>query len=107
MAELRVPLATYTGWNLRSADTGAPEHLVPLTGGMILFPKARADREKAGDPRQSIAERYRDEQDYLRRTEAIAKELARQRFVLESDVPLVVTRARQHYETWTGSAQAQ
>jgi hypothetical protein len=107
MAELRVPLATYTGWNLRNADTGAPEHLVPLTGGMILFPKARVDREKAGDPRQSIAERYRDEQDYLRRTEAIAKELARQRFVLESDVPLVVTRARQHYETWTGSPQAQ
>jgi hypothetical protein len=107
MPELRVPLATYTGWNLRDPNTGAPDHLVPLTGGMIVFPKTRADREKAGDPRQSIEERYRDEQDYLRRAEGMAKELARQRFVLESDVPLVVTRARQHYRAWTGTPQAQ
>jgi hypothetical protein len=107
MPELRVPLATYTGWNLRDPNTGAADHLVPLTGGEILFPKTRADREKAGDPRQSIEERYRDEQDYLRRAEAMAQELARQRFVLASDVPLVVTRARQHYRAWTGTPQAQ
>ncbi|HXP85217.1 MAG TPA: alpha/beta hydrolase domain-containing protein [Bryobacteraceae bacterium] len=107
MAELRVPLATYTGWNLRDPKTGAPEHLVPLTGGKILFPKTRADREKSGDPRRSIEERYRDQQDYLSRTEAIARELARQRFVLESDVPLVVTLARQHFKAWTGTPQAQ
>jgi hypothetical protein len=107
MAELRVPLATYTGWNLRDPKTGAPDHLVPLTGGKILFPKTRADREKSGDPRRSIEERYRDEQDYLTRTEAIARDLARQHFVLESDVPLVVSLARQHYKTWTGTPQAQ
>jgi hypothetical protein len=107
MAELRVPLATYTGWNLRDPKTGAPEHLVPLTGGKILFPKTRADREKSGDPRRSIEERYRDEQDYLARTEASVRDLARQRYVLESDVPLVMTLARQHYRAWTATPQVQ
>jgi hypothetical protein len=107
MPELRVPLATYTGWNLRDPKTGAGDHLVPLTGGRIPFPKTRADREKSGDPRRSIEERYRDEQDYLTRTEAIARELARQRYVLESDVPLVVTLARQHFKAWTATPQAQ
>jgi hypothetical protein len=107
MPELRAPLATYTGWNLRDPKTGAPDHLVPLTGGMILFPKTRADREKSKDPRRSIEERYRDEQDYLTRTEAIARELARQGYVLESDVPRVVALARQHYRSWTGTPQAQ
>ena len=107
MPELRVPLATYTGWNLRDPKTGAPDHLVPLTGGKILFPKTRADRERTKDPRRSIEERYRDEQDYLTRTEAIAREVARQRYVLESDVPLVLTLARQHFHAWTSTPQAQ
>jgi hypothetical protein len=107
MPELRVPLATYTGWNLRDPKTGAPDHLVPLTGGRILFPKTRAGREKSGDPRRSIEERYRDQQDYLTRTEAVARDLARQRYVLASDVPLVVTLARQHFQAWTGTPLAQ
>lgn len=51
-------------------------------------------------------ERYRDEQDYLTRTEGCARDLARQRFVLESDVSRVVELARRHYRAWNAGFQA-
>jgi hypothetical protein len=32
LPELQVPLATYTGWNLRAADMGMPGYTVPFVG---------------------------------------------------------------------------
>jgi len=96
---LRYPLATYMGWNLRNPSIGAPTEQFPLTGSMIAFPRTRSDREKSGDPRLSIEERYKDQQEYLGKIEAAARDLAKQRFLLESDVPQVVARAKQRWET--------
>ena len=99
LPELRYPLATYMGWNLRNPSIGAPTEQYPLTGSMIAFPRTRADREKSGDPRPSIEERYKDEQEYLGKIEAAARDLAKQRFLLEGDVPQVVARAKHRWET--------
>ena len=44
LPEIAVPLATYTGWNFRKPEIGAPGELVPLLGASILFPATRAAR---------------------------------------------------------------
>ncbi|HSP70118.1 MAG TPA: alpha/beta hydrolase domain-containing protein [Bryobacteraceae bacterium] len=98
LPELRVPLATYMGWNLRSPSVGAPTEQFPLIGSMVAFPKTRAEREKSGDPRLSIEERYPSQQEYLSKIEAAARDLAKQRFLLEADIPQVVARAKQRWE---------
>jgi len=69
-----------------------------VIGSMVAFPRTRAEREKSGDPRLSIEERYEDEQEYLGKIEAAARELAKQRFLLEADVPQVIARAKQRWE---------
>ncbi|MGZ5035662.1 MAG: alpha/beta hydrolase domain-containing protein [Usitatibacter sp.] len=55
--DVRVPLATYTGWSLRSAANDGPDGCEG-SGQMIPFPKTAADRIASGDPRLSVAERY-------------------------------------------------
>jgi len=104
LPELRVPLATYMGWNLRNPSVGAPTEQFPLIGSMVAFPKTKADREKSGDPRLSSEERYRDQQEYLAKIEAAARDLAKQRFLLEADIPQVVARAKQRWEQLVGVA---
>lgn len=101
LPELRAPLATYTGWNLRHPSIGSPDQQYSLIGSMSIFPKTKAEREKSGDPRPSIAERYPNRADYLRRIETAAKELAGQRFLLEADVPGVVRLAGRHWDQYT------
>ena len=98
LPELRVPLATYMGWNLRSPSVGSPTEQFPLIGSMVAFPKTRVEREKSGDPRLSIEERYQSQQEYLAKIEAAARDLAKQRFLLEADIPQVVARAKQRWE---------
>ncbi len=58
LPELQVPLATYTGWNLRDPSIGAPEQRVSFLGSWIPLAKTAEERKKSGDPRLSIAERY-------------------------------------------------
>ena len=50
LPDVSVPLATYTGWNLRHPDMGAPEQIMGLTGSTIPFSATRADQEASGDP---------------------------------------------------------
>src|SRR6185369_1812525 len=56
LPDVSVPLATYTGWALRSgpqANDGCEG-----TGQYIPFAKTAADRAASGDPRPSVGERY-------------------------------------------------
>jgi len=56
LPDLRVPLATYTGWALRSgahANDGCE-----ASGQFIPFPRTEAERTAAGDPRPSVEKRY-------------------------------------------------
>jgi hypothetical protein len=100
MPWLQVPLATHTGWNLRHPSIGAPEELFSFGGSTIPLAKTRAEREKTGDPRLSIAERYSSRDDYLAKTRTAAKALASGRFVLESDVDGIVAQAGTHWDHW-------
>jgi hypothetical protein len=73
--EVAVPVATYTGWNLRRAEAGAEDELVGLVGSYIPFPATKAEREQTGDPRASLEERYGSHAEYLRRFTAECRRL--------------------------------
>jgi hypothetical protein len=98
MPATAVPLATYTGWNLRSAEIGAPDELYSMTGSFIPFARTKAERVKAGDPRLSVEERYASKQAYLDKVQAAAGDLVKERYLLERDVPLVVARASAEWD---------
>ncbi|MBK9169640.1 MAG: hypothetical protein IPM24_19555 [Bryobacterales bacterium] len=98
---IQVPLATYMGWNLRDSSIGAPDELYHMTGSTLPFAKNRDERERTGDPRLSIRERYGDRAGYLRRIEATANQLGEDGLVLKSDIPLIVDSAREQWDYWT------
>jgi len=95
-----VPLGTYTDWDFRSDRIGAPDTLIAMAGSYIPFAKTRAEREKNGDPRRSIEERYSGRADYLRRVEEAANQLVEKRYLLQEDVKPIVEAAGQHWD-WT------
>ncbi|MBZ5506448.1 MAG: hypothetical protein LAO78_13395 [Acidobacteriia bacterium] len=94
LPELQVPLATYTGWNLRDPSIGAPEQRVSFLGSWIPLAKTAEERKKSGDPRLSIAERYASREAYMSRFEQAAKKLIDQRFLLQEDLPAMLERAK-------------
>ncbi|HEX4308587.1 MAG TPA: alpha/beta hydrolase domain-containing protein [Acidobacteriaceae bacterium] len=85
LPEIAVPLATYTGWNLRDPSTGAPDERVSFLGSYVSFAKTAADRKQTGDPRLSIAERYSSREDYLARYRKSVDALFRQHWILPED----------------------
>ncbi|HXI29951.1 MAG TPA: alpha/beta hydrolase domain-containing protein, partial [Vicinamibacterales bacterium] len=72
LPDVAVPLATYTGWNFRKPEIGAPNELVSLLGASIPFAPSRAARDAAHDPRRSIEERYASKDAYLKQVEQAA-----------------------------------
>ena len=106
LPEVAVPLATYTGWNFRKPAIGAPGELVPLLGSSIAFPATRAAREAAQDPRRSIAERYRSQDDYLAKVEQAADALVKAGYLLVDDEPRILQRASDQWGTTLESPAA-
>ena len=98
LPEISVPLAAHTGWNYRDASIGATDRLASEIGSYLPLPRTRAEREKTGDSRKSIAERYVSLEDYLGRISLAAVDLVREQFLLAEDVPAVIERARAHYQ---------
>jgi hypothetical protein len=101
MPEIEVPLATYTGWNFRSPEIGAPHQIIPLTGSFIPFAATKAEREKNGDPRLSIAERYPSREAYLGRVRGAAMRLVRERYLLAEEVEPIMAHAGMVWDSLT------
>ncbi len=102
-AGTRRPAGTFFGWNYRDASVGSPEHLAGEIGSYIPFARTRAERQRSGDPRLSIEERYPNKGDYMARIEKAAKDLVTQGYLLARDVPDVVARASVLWD-WAMSA---
>jgi hypothetical protein len=98
LPDIAVPLATYAGWNYRDVSTGAKDRLAGEIGSYIPFARTKAERDRAGDPRPSIEERYRNRDEYLGRIAAAALQLVKERYLLEEDVVDLLTRAGEHYD---------
>lgn len=99
--EMRAPLATYTGWNLRDSSIGAPSERVSFIGSYIPFPKTRAERERGADPRPSVAERYPSREQYLGLFAEAALQAVRERSLLAEDLPAVIERGEEEWREAT------
>jgi hypothetical protein len=97
MPDIVVPVGTHAGWNPRDPVTGSPEQIVPMNGLTLWFAPDEVTRAASGDPRRSLAERYRDEADYRDQVRAAALDLAADRYLLEEDVDRVVEAAVARY----------
>jgi hypothetical protein len=76
--------------------------LVSLLGSSIAFPATRAAREAAKDPRRSIAERYRSQEDYLAQVEKAAYALVKAGYLLVDDEPRILQRATDQWDVIVG-----
>jgi len=97
LPEMTVPLATYASWNLREPSIGAPDQRVSFEASYLPFPKTAADREKNGDPRKSIAERYSDREDYMTQYKNAVEDLVKQRWILPEDREAMLHRGEQEW----------
>jgi hypothetical protein len=101
LPEMTVPLATITGWNLRDPSIGAPDQRVAFEASYLLFPRTAEDRQRTGDPRKSIAERYADREDYLSRYSRAVDELVAQRWILKTDRAALLERGAKEWSLAT------
>src|SRR5262245_46524146 len=100
LPDISVPLATYSGWNVRHPDIGGSGQTLALLGSTIPFPATQAEREASGDPRPSIEERYASKAAYLRRVQQAAEALVQQGYRLAEDLPTVTEQASQRYDLY-------
>jgi len=91
---IEVPLATFTGWNLRLPGC-AERDLASLNGSYLPFAKTAAQRQGSGDVRPSLQERYRSRAQYVRAIALAAQRLVEQRLLLEEDADRYVALAMQ------------
>jgi len=95
--ELAVPLATYTGWQLYKPELGRDGELVSLQGSFVPFPLDAAERERTGDPRPAILERYDSRERYLELVEDAAEPLIAAGYLRSEDLAGIL---RQAGERW-------
>jgi hypothetical protein len=89
---LQAPLVTYLGWNV-SASGFFQGQFCWFSGGYVPFAVTRAEREKSGDPRRSIEERYGTQEGYVCTVRRAAEALVRDRFLLREDADRQIAAA--------------
>ena len=108
LPDLEVPVATYTGWNLRDESIGNPNLFIGITGGLagwtLPLPLTEAERESTGDPRESIESRYANREDYLQQVSQAAQALVDEGYMLSEDIEEVVDLAGRKYDHFVGEA---
>ena len=88
----QAPLGTYLGWNVTAAGFFKGQ-ICGFAGGYVPFAPTRAEREKTGDPRPSIEERYGTQEGYLCVVRRAAAALVRDRYLLAADAERIVDSA--------------
>ncbi len=95
---VEAPIATTTGWALRSAAFGGGPGGGNMdgcesSGQWIAFKVTQAERMAVGDPRKSLEERYGDHEGYVKAVAKAAKHLEKHRFLLPDDVQRYIDAA--------------
>jgi hypothetical protein len=93
LPDIAVPLATYSGWNEYKPPYPKGE-LADRDGSCLPFAIDKTAREAAGDPRPSIAERYKSGADYVARVETVISALQKDRLMLAEDAERYLERAQ-------------
>jgi hypothetical protein len=100
--ELRVPLATYAPWNLRSGYAGGSDELTDFRGTFIPLSRTEAERTENRDPRPSIEALYGTRAGFLERVRVATNELVREGFLLGSDAAAAVEAAAAQWDWLMG-----
>ena len=87
--ELQVPLATYTGWNLRTPEAGFPDYRASFIGAYLAWPK------------DEVLARYRTRDEYFARFTDAALALVHDRFFVADDLPAILQRGAALWEAAT------
>jgi hypothetical protein len=93
LPDIAVPLATYTGWNLYKAPFTAGE-LCDRDGSYLAIEALEAARKAKGDPRASLEKRYGSHAAYVKKVEAAAQALVKDRLLLAEDAERFVKAAQ-------------
>jgi tetratricopeptide (TPR) repeat protein len=91
LPEVALPLATFTGWTMRNPSFSRT--LGRNTGKIWQLPATAGERERTGDPRKSLEERFESGEDYLRRAEQCLSDLRGQRLLLDEDYNMLLDQA--------------
>ena len=74
-----------------------------MMGSTVPLSLTRAARERTGDPRPSIAERYPSRAAYLERVREATRKLIAARYVLAEDLEAIIDRAGRLWD-WVHAA---
>lgn len=102
LPEITVPLATYTGWNLRSPAIGAPTQRISFLGSFSPFPLTGGEPTGALDPRVPISKRYASYDAYRVKFQQALDVLVQQRYILPEDAPQFLDRSKEEWDWITG-----
>ncbi len=98
--ELRVPLATYYPWQLRTGMAAATDRLLSFRGTFVPLPRTDAERRTARDSRPSIQSLYGDRTRFMRQVDAGISSLIARRFLLPADSSAARSRMRDIWERY-------
>jgi hypothetical protein len=104
LPDVKVPLATYTGWSLRSGAQASDG--CEGTGQMIAFSKTKADRLASGDPRLSVEERYASADAYSAAAKQAIDDLVGKRYMLREDADAYLQRMTRLWQKVVESGRA-
>jgi hypothetical protein len=103
MPELKVPLATYHGWNRYNDRFGPPNVLSHMSGSFVPFAVTETERAQSQDPRPSIEARYSSKAEYMGLLLQETLELVAQGYILDQDMDEVLTAASSHWDYLVGT----
>ena len=89
-----VPVATYMGWNTRTAEFGGDD-LCDLLGTMIPLPRSVEEAAERHDPRQSLKSLYGNHDGYVRQVRASVERLQEDRLLLPEDAEALIREAQE------------
>lgn len=103
LPDVGAPLYTVCGWSQRNLSFS---HTIRRNAGRVWpFPRTKEEREKSGDPRKSILERYPSKMHYIREVMKSLFELRGKGLLLDRDFVLLLHEAvSQNY--WPTDAQS-
>ncbi|MFT5182062.1 MAG: hypothetical protein ACI8S3_001950 [Alphaproteobacteria bacterium] len=102
---VEVPLASFTGWNLRAAGHGEGD-LCSVYGVLLPFAVTEVERRAAGDPRPSLEERYGTHAAYRERVAQSVARLVDQGYLLDEDAATILALTDHMAGVFTGQIPA-
>jgi hypothetical protein len=98
LPEIAVPLATYTGWNLRSESIGAPTERTAFLGSFVPLHATSAGAAAAHDPRPAVEARYANYEAYRDQFQKALDGLVAGRYVLAEDAGQLMDRSKVEWD---------